>query len=396
MMKSEKRMLWSLISYNSLFYVAAATFGPFISVYYNNKGLSITQIGLLSEVGALVALFIQPMWGITADRKNKRRQFLMTAIIGAGVFVMSYLLASGFYSFLICAFLFSIFSCAIGPLGDTVAINIAEKYEFKYSTIRMGGTISYAFVVILAGIFIKSNPRLSFPVTSCIYLLMLLTVLRLPDVYRKEKKEIQKRKVNAHDILQVVKNKKVLFILFFLCIFQIVLGCYGSYLSILVMQLGYDNRMIGILMCVSAVSEIPILLNLDRIIRRFGTINVMLFAGFILVIRIFLPSLGSITGIILAQMLQGFTYMIMYYSTVMYMIRNLKEELHSTGQSLLCLVQAGIASLFSNVIGGYLCDRLGIVRTYRLYGSLFLGALIIIVVFLCFYRRNTKQKTKIL
>lgn len=394
MIKSEKKLLWSLISFNSLFYVAAATFGPFIGIYYKHQGLTLTQIGLLAQVGALVALLLQPMWGITADRWNKRKQLLMTAILGAGALVLCYLLASGFYSFLFCVFLFSIFNCAIGPLGDTVVTDLAEKHKFMYSTIRMGGTVSYAIVVIIAGIFLRANPRLSFPATTVMYLLMLLTVLKLPDVYTKEKKEPH-NKIKIKDILQVLKNKQILFILFFVCVFQIVIGCYGSYLGILVTELGFDNRMVGILMCISAVSEIPILLNLERIIRRFGTINVIIFAGFMLVIRIFLPSSNTIIGIILAQMLQGLTYMIMYYSTVMFMVRNLKVELHSTGQSLLSVVQAGIASIFSNVVGGYLCDHLGILRTYRLYGSLFFALLLLILVFLYFYRRHSKQKARI-
>lgn len=393
MMKNEKKLLWLLVSYNSLFYVAAATFGPYISVYYKDKGLTITQIGLLSEVGALVALFIQPLWGIGADKYNKRKQFLLVAITGAGMFVMSYRFATDFITFFVCVLLFSIFSSAIGPLGDTVVTDIAEKNSFKYSTIRMGGTVSYAAVVVLAGVYLRTNPKASFILTALMYLIMLFTVLRMPDVYHRTKESQQKRKLNRNNIWKVIKNKQISFILVYLCIFQIVLGCYGGYLSLLVTQMGYDNRMIGILMCISAVSEIPILLNLDRIIRKFGTIKVMVFAGFMMVIRIFLPSMQSIEGIILAQMLQGVTYMIMYYCTVMYMVRNLELQLHSTGQSLLCLVQAGIASLFSNVVGGYLCDRLGIIITYRLYGTLFMGVLILILLFF-FYRRGKNERIK--
>ncbi len=98
----------------------------------------------------------------------------------------------------------------------------------------------------------------------------------------------------------------------------------------------------------------------------------LLIAGAAMVVRIWLPLTGSIVGIFLGQTLQGMTYMIMYYSCVMFMNQNLSKELHGTGQSLFYMVQSGIASTFSNIVGGWLGGRIGLRQTYFLYGLILL------------------------
>ncbi len=87
-----------------------------------------------------------------------------------------------------------------------------------------------------------------------------------------------------------------------------------------------------------------------------------------MVVRIWLPLTGSLAGLFLGQTLQGMTYMIMYYSCVMFMNQNLSKELHGTGQSLFYMVQGGVACTFSNIVGGWLGDAIGLQKTYFFYG----------------------------
>ena len=50
------------------FMLARAVFGPFITLYLEEKGLSPEQIGLITGINSFIIIISQPVWGIVADR----------------------------------------------------------------------------------------------------------------------------------------------------------------------------------------------------------------------------------------------------------------------------------------------------------------------------------------
>ena len=337
-----------LFGFNALYYIPGATFSAYISVYYQSKGMSVSQIGLLSAMGPLLALVMQPAWGMLSDRTGKHMAVLRIALLGAAGGVLCYYRADTFWLFAACILIYGLFNCAIGPIGDAVVLDMARENDLEFSRIRMGGTLAYALVVVFAGVFLRDHPTASFGITAAAWgTMFLLTWFMRGDVkkYKTEKKA---------GVLSCFQNRKILFVLAYACIFQIVLGCYGSFIGVVVTDMGYDNAMIGRLMCVSALSELPVLLCIRFLMRKVKIEYLLLTAGAAMTVRIWLPLTGSIAFIFLGQALQGMTYMIMYYGCVMFMDQNFPREHRGTGQSLFYMVQSGIASTFSNIAGGWL------------------------------------------
>lgn len=358
---------WMLFGFNALYYIPGATFSAYISVYYQSKGMSVSQIGLLSAMGPLLALVMQPAWGMLSDRTGKHMAVLRIALLGAAGGVLCYYRADTFWLFAACILIYGLFNCAIGPIGDAVVLDMARENDLEFSRIRMGGTLAYALVVVFAGVFLRDHPTASFGITAAAWgTMFLLTWFMRGDVkkYKTEKKA---------GVLSCFQNRKILFVLAYACIFQIVLGCYGSFIGVVVTDMGYDNAMIGRLMCVSALSELPVLLCIRFLMRKVKIEYLLLTAGAAMTVRIWLPLTGSIAFIFLGQALQGMTYMIMYYGCVMFMDQNFPREHRGTGQSLFYMVQSGIASTFSNIAGGWLGERIGLTRTYFWYGLILLA-----------------------
>ena len=365
--KKTIRIFWTLFAFNALFYIPGATFGAYIGVYYRSRGMDVSQIGLLSAIGPLLALVMQPLWGVVSDRKGRHMTVLRLALVGSAAGVLCYYRADTFALFAVCVLIYSFFNCAVGP---------------------MGGTLAYAVVVIFAGMYLKTNPTASFGITAAAWAIMLVITRFMNGEVKTHKCEKQA------GILTVLKNKKILFVLFYACVFQIVLGCYGSFLGLVVTDMGYDNAVIGRLMCVSALGEIPVLLCIGYLSRKIRIEYLLLIAGAAMTVRIWLPLTGSIAGIFLGQSLQGVTYMIMYYSCVMFMNENLSKELHGTGQSLFYMVQTGLACTFSNIVGGWLGGKIGLLKTYFLYGLilLFVTVLCAFVLRSHFHKKKQEQK----
>src|SRR5688572_7516012 len=66
-----------------LYYAAAATLLPFLTIYYQDLGLTGTQIGFLASLPPLLSLVSAPVWGVVSDSLKRRRLSLLIAISGA-------------------------------------------------------------------------------------------------------------------------------------------------------------------------------------------------------------------------------------------------------------------------------------------------------------------------
>ena len=197
--------------------------------------------------------------------------------------------------------------------------------------------------------------------TSAIYLVMLAVSFAVPKASGPppEKKKLEP--------MRLFRNRKILFIILFVFVFQTALGFYGSFLGVYVTELGYDTATIGWMMFLAALGELPVLLAIDWAIKRFRTEVLLVVAGFIMGLRMLVPLTSSIGWLAFSQCFQGVTYMVMYYSTVMFMNNNLEPELRGTGMAVLCVVQGGCAALFSNIVGGQVAEAFGLRTAYLGY-----------------------------
>jgi hypothetical protein len=166
---------------------------------------------------------------------------------------------------------------------------------------------------------------------------------------------------------RIFKTKTIIFVLIIAFIMQFALSFHGAFMSVYVVLLGEDQSMIGILFCISAFSEVPVLFAIQKLIKRFNTMNLLFFASFLVALRIiFVPlaEVGGLACIIISQILQGPTYMISYYGCVTYISENVIEGKMSQGQSILVMIQGGIASIGGSLIGGAISDLFGLVMAF--------------------------------
>jgi hypothetical protein len=101
-----------------------------------------------------------------------------------------------------------------------------------------------------------------------------------------------------------------------------------------------------------------------------------LFAGVALVVRLVLTSVATdFTGIALAQVCHGASFMTAFYCNMQLVNREVPSELKASGLGLLALVQSGMASILSSVGGGWLSDHLSIPSVMRL-DAIFVSVLV--------------------
>lgn len=123
-----------------------------------------------------------------------------------------------------------------------------------------------------------------------------------------------------------------------------------------------------------ALSELPFLLNAEKIQRKL-TNNILFLSGVFMVgIRLVLVPLSwSQTSLILVQMLHGWTFIVIYYSTIHLMKENLKGQALLSAQTMFWIALQGIGPLIGSTVGGAVVEKLGTTNSYLLFGIISLG-----------------------
>lgn len=375
-----KHSAWlRLFLINVSFWVACGSCAPFLSAYYKRIGLSFTQIGVLLAIGPIFAIFIQPLWAMLSDRTGKRKLLLiLLALCTAGAYLLYYL-GTSFAVCLLAVLVVSLFSLALLPLCDALVIDRANAYGFPFARIRIGGTLGYAVMVFGAGMFLEKFDGAQFAVAPVAYLLFAGAVMLLPQgsarkeaaPVRKEVAPARKEAATARKKAAPAKRKavparesifdtsEILFVLALALIESLGLGFCGSFTGSYAVELGFGSSLIGVLSCISALSEVPILLFAGKLMDRFGEIPLLIFSGIMMSLRLCLTGMGLVPAMISAQLLQSVTYMTTYICCTQYISKHVRTGKMSQGQSALAIVQSGLAAVASNLFGGMLVDAVG-------------------------------------
>ncbi len=372
----------NLFAINGMYWVTSAVFLPFIGAYYTSIGMRESQVGILAAVIPLASLLIQPVWAYISDRTGKRRTVLVFLCIGCAGSILFFSRAATFLSCLSGILIYAVFSSALLPLSDALVIKAADQRGVNFAYIRMTGTITYAITVLLVGRLLSDQYRIIFLISSASFLLYSLCCMTL----RPEKGAGVAAAVKAGKEAGAVRPEnraadsepaqRGLFcgrqiIAIFLCAFamQFGLNYHGTFLSVYLVGLGFDNGVIGIMSCVSALSEVPVLLLMKKIKKRFSIMQLLTTAIVLCSLRLFLVSSGNIVLIAAAQLLQGPSFMICYFSCVTYISEHVLSGRISQGQSMLALVQNGLGCIFGSLAGGMLAERLGIRKGFWVVGA---------------------------
>jgi len=384
---------WVFIGVNSFFYISMSVYAPFLAAYYVQQGVTSTHIGILLAIGPVITILIQPKWAKISDLTGKRKTVLALAVLGACLSILLYYLGNGFLGFFIVTLIFSCFSTALLPLCDSIIVPLSEKYNFNYAHIRMGGTIGYSITVFIAGTIIKRYPKILFAMGSIMYFLLLLIVLYLPKDKKINKIIVPVNKERKKFVFEkIFQTKEAYFILAFAFIFQLGMSFALSFLSAYVNNLGYSQSVIGLANSISAFSEIPILLFINKLVKKFGIMKIVAFSCFMTGIRILCISSGVLTIILFSQILQSVTYMTMYFCCVTYISQNVISGKQAQGQGLLAKLQIGVAGTIGFLGGGYILNYIDYQKTYFLFGIVVFILGTINYIFYLIYKKRTSVK----
>lgn len=369
-----------------IFYSGQSIYNTYINLYLTEQGFTKTMIGYVVSVSTIFLLIAQLFWGFASDKAKNKNTIMKILFAGSAITVLLFYVSKEYFYLLSITTLFSIFFGPIVPLKDNLTLELLEDTKWDFGHIRMGGTIGYAVTVLVVGHILKDEYSSIFWMTSIMMFLCFFIVLTFPNIKGSKGKKIKT------PFKEIFKNKTMVALIFFNLISSFGMNIYYTYYPIYFVSIGGHSSHIGIMMFISAISEIPFLSVANRMVEKFGVEKVMLSAGLVTSIRWFLLYLVSNPILIMiTSLLHGFAFMGTNYCMTVYINKTVPVDLRATSHSLFAFINIFFSRIIFGYLGGLASDRFGI-TTMMLISSII--TFITVIFFVLWFGSVAKNKSK--
>lgn len=360
-----KRNFVTISIYYSLIFMSAGAYGSYIGLYYTDVGFDTSQIGTLSTLSAVMAILVQPYWGLIGDRAQYKNNVLVICTLVTGLSIWLVPLSGDHFGILIGAtLLITVFQCAIFPMSTTVTLEIASKNNFKFSSVRTFGSVGFALMSFLSGWIIKYDLIYIFVMYSS---LMLLTLALTPFIPKVKGHQRDGKKLNMRVLF---KNRKLVHMFLYAMFIQATISFYFSFQAIYSIEQGIGTGLIGLGLLIGSVSQFPFMIFFDKLYNTFGITKILLVAGIVQAVRMVLFAYVLSPGtILLLWVLHGGTVILMTLSLMEYVNDSVVPELRASGQMLNAIVMQGMATIVGSLAGGILASFAGLRTTFVIYSG---------------------------
>jgi PPP family 3-phenylpropionic acid transporter len=362
------KLAWPFSFY--LVYFAAAVFlQPNYVVYLRGLNFTGAQIGLLAGLIPLVIMLGAPLWTGLADARNRHRLIMSITILATVVTASVFPLLRSFALIIPLVILYAFFAAPIIPFADSATMAMLAEDKEMYGRVRLGGTIGWGAVALLAGPIIEAyGIHWAF---WCYAAIMAFTFfISQKFSYAKISRPVSFRA----DLRGLVADRRWGVFLAMAFVSGIAFTVINSYLFPYMDELKINNIARYIALTISTISELPVLFFANRLLRRYKARGLLVLAMAITGLRLFLYAAFNFqAGILAFQFLNALTFPLFLVAGVAYANEISPEGMKSTAQGLFGAMVSGFGAMVGGLAGGLLLDGIG-------GRGLFLSAGVVVVV----------------
>ena len=362
------------------FFWFAIAFGGYVVVYLQSIGYNATKVGIVNALTSAVGIFATPFWGMISDKTRSTRRVLLV-LLTTSIVLFTLIPASTSHSVfgISLVFLAVPIACffrnpSISLLENWVVHNSAKR-RLNYGAIRGFGSIGYAIVAIsISFILPKIGVASTFYLTPIFTIPVIVLIFSVKEEHLDagengaEKKTLSLREMNLPSLF---RNFHYVTFLIFAFGLSITMFTSFSFLPYLLSSVGVNSAMVGILTGYRAIIEVPMLLLLKPLRRKFPLYYLLLCAGVIFAIESLLYGYvaTSFLQIILIITLGGIANGLQLGSASNFIYAMAPDHLKATAQTVYAAVNS-VSGIIGSLLGGVLVDHIGTKGFYSILGVL--------------------------
>ena len=360
----------------ALYYGALACLVPYMTLYYQQKGLNSVQIGVLASIIPLITLASSPFWSAVGDATRRHRAVLLLTIAGLWASVILLYFVSGFPAMLAAVILYAIFIGPIAPLVDNAVMALLGERRSEYGRVRVWGAFGWGgAALLLAPMLQRAGLAWAFYGFLVFMALCFVAASRLPMAAG----EVARTAYRA-GLGRLLAQRRFLLLLFVSLIYGVSLGVLLSYQFLYLEELGASRTLMSLTLTAATLSEVPFWFLSGPLLARFGPNKLIAFGLLAGVVRLFAMAVMGAPWLALPiSLLHGPSFAVLWAAGVADADMAAPAGLGATAQGLFAGAMNGLGSALGGFFGGLAWEAIGFERLFLILGWLMTGALLVFV-----------------
>ena len=355
------------------YYGYVGVFSPYASLYFADRGLSVTQIGILMSLMQVMRIFGPNVWGWVADQSRRRVLVLRLTSVAAALTFCGMFVGQSFMFFFALMVTVNLFTSAQGPISEALMLSSMRGDLTHYGRVRLWGSVGFIVLVTLSGYALDWQGIELMPWIALLMLVMVTSV-----TFSLHEEPATQHAQPSNSVRELLSRKSVLS--FFASTF-LMIAAHSSlyvYYSLYLSDMGYSKSVIGLMWSLGVIAEILFFFYQAPLFRRFGVRKLMLFSLAIAVIRFLMIGWGaqSLAVLLVAQVLHAATFGVHHSASVATLQRWFAGSLQARGQALYISISYGLGGTVGGLLLSACWDTFGARWVYVLAAIMSLLGLI--------------------
>ena len=334
-----------------LFYFGAlGVFVPFFALYLQRQGFGAVAIGQLMAIPMAMRVLAPGLWGWAADRSGRRDRVLRLAAVLATGGAALLLGASGFVAVGLALVAFALPWSGLLPQFEATTLSHLGERPQLYGRVRLWGSVGFILAVVLGG-WLFAGERLDAVPPA----LLVLVGLSAVAVWCVPSPPPPRATGDESGLLATLRRPWVLALLAVCVLQQASFGPYYVFFTIHLDALGYGTRAAGLLWAWGVAAEVLMFLYTPRLIERYGSRALLVFALGVSVLRWLLTAWAgaSLAALLFAQTLHMAAFGLFHAVAVLLVHRAFGGRLQGRGQALYSALGFGLGGALGSLGAGY-------------------------------------------
>lgn len=368
-------------------FLSAGVFGPYFALYLYQNGFSGGQIGLLLGTMPIVVMLAQPVWSYFSDIFQTRRNILVISSIAMGGSILAIGYSETFTSVYVYGIIFAIFRAPMQPIGNALVLDFLEEERTpeKFGFLRLWGSLSFAISSVLIGGFLIEDLLSYLP-----WILFAMYIGAGVSSYLLPEKRGSFRYSMAEGLRFLPSNPEFLLFLIGSIFIGASLGVVMNYQALFLGFLGASPWLIGIVVSLPALLEIPLMLVVPSLLRRFSWSIIILVGAIALPVRwLCYMFIQNPVWVIPTQLLHSIAIVSFMVVGVSLVNKKIHQKWRATSQGLYSASLDGVGSGIGIFLAGYVMELFGVRAIWSL--NLGLGLIGLAIVVLALKRFDVKE-----